>query len=134
MRLTAMLISLAMSVALVVPALAQPVQPNPQNFGPGRIDASYAYQHIGQTITACGRAWHPQNSHLLLMGVPPYGMVANLPEWASMESIDNQLSNKIICVTGLVQQGGQPQAYEDMGYRSASITVTDPKRITILGD
>jgi hypothetical protein len=125
-----------LSIALASPAVAQfaqPVQPNPTNFGPGRIDASYAYQHIGQTITACGRAWHPQNSHLLLMGVPPYGMVANLPQWASMESIDNQLSNKIICVTGLVQQGGQPQAYEDMGYRSASITVTDPKH-AILGD
>jgi hypothetical protein len=125
-----------LSITLTTPALAtfaQPVQPNPTNFGPGRIDASYAYRYIGQTITACGRAWHPQNSHLLLMGVPPYGMVANLPEWVSMESIDNQLSNKIICVTGLVQQGGQTQAYEDMGYRSAAITVTEPNHVTILG-
>jgi hypothetical protein len=71
MRRIGMMLLLSMMLTTPAPAqLAHPVQPNPTNFGPGRIDASYAYQHIGQTITACGRAWHSQNSHLFPMACP----------------------------------------------------------------
>jgi hypothetical protein len=110
--LPVVLIAMAIGSGPALGQFAPPVPPNTSNFGTGRIDASMAYQYIGQTISACGRAWQPDpQSPAFVMGVSPYEIVVFLdnPQHAAY------YSNQIVCATGLVQQ---PQQFI-MGVRAA---------------
>ena len=52
------------------------VQPNAVNYGPGRIDGSFGYQHVGQNVTACGMAaQHDPHQQFFTIGVSPYETV-----------------------------------------------------------
>jgi hypothetical protein len=99
-----------------------PVPPNVVNYGPGTIDASVAYQYVGQTVTACGRAAQPDvNVADFVMGVSPYETIVVFPRGTNPQ-VGMQYNSQIVCVTGRVD----PQNY--MGIRAA-IQVQDLSQI-----
>ena len=98
------------------------VPPNTVDWGPGNIDASIAYQYLGQTVTACGRA--AQSNVALadfVMGVSPYETIVLFPPGTNPQ-VGAQYNGQIVCVTGRVE----PQNY--MGIRAA-IQVQDVSQI-----
>jgi hypothetical protein len=107
---------------------APPVQPNPYNFGPGRIDASTTYRYVGQTVTACGRAaQHNVSDQFFTLGVSPYDTVVAFPPSVNPQIVMNY-SFKMVCVTGAVTVSG---LY--MGLNRATIAVNDPSQIQVIG-
>jgi hypothetical protein len=123
MRLPALVVA---AVLCAGPAFGQtsPVEPNPLNFGPGKIDASTAYRYIGQTVTACGRATQSDvNAADLVMGVSPYETIILFPPGTDPQAGANY-SSKVVCVTGTVEAQDYP------GIRAA-IRVQDPSQIQV---
>ncbi len=108
---------------------AGPVPPNTLDYGPGRIDASTTYRHIGQIVVACGRAAQPSGrAAFLLMGVSPYETVVAFPPGTDPREV-TQYSFRMLCVSGLVQVGN---LY--MGLGRATIQLQNPsQQIELIG-
>jgi len=88
-------------------AQAPPVPFNEPNFGPGRIPAGQARYHVGQMLTACGRASSiRQDVHGLNFGNPGlYGtFAADLVVIFPRQFDLNTLFGQVLCATGLVEQ------------------------------
>jgi len=105
---------------------AQPVPPRGIDYGPGRIDSSFAYQHIGQTVTSCGRV--AQQGTTLEMGVSPYAMIVVFPPNVGPQAIASY-NFKMICVTGTVYASDASA----VGVR-AQIPVQAPSQIVFIPD
>jgi hypothetical protein len=107
-------LAMTVSAGQVFGQFAAPVQPNTLNYGPGRIDVTTAWQYIGRTVTACGRAAQTDpRSPNLVMGVSPYETVVIFPPDTDPQTAE-RFNGQIICVTGDVEQ---PQQFM-MGVRA----------------
>jgi hypothetical protein len=132
MRWPRWVVAFAAAIPLAGPAFGEAavVPPNRLDYGSGRIDASAAYEHIGQMVVACGRAAQPfGRATFFLMGVSPYETVVAFPPGTDPSQV-MPYSFKMVCVSGRVEVG---TLY--MGLGRATIALQDPsQQIELIGD
>ena len=97
------------------------VPQNGINYGCGKIDSSQILNHIGKTVSACGRVgFFNLKDHTFVIG-------NSLRVFATPQTDVATLYGSVACATGLVVDASDNNA------RAASITIQDPaKQIEIL--
>lgn len=124
MRPLVRLLSILAGSSSMLAAHAQtgPVPLRGVNYGPGRVDAGYIFNYVGQAVSACGRVGSvDERSNVIIIAdnlrvfMPPGHNVRNY--WGT-----------IACARGLVNAGGGP--YEG---RYAVIEIQNPNDLEVIG-
>jgi hypothetical protein len=106
---------------------AQPVPMNEPDFGYGRIPASQARYHMGEQVTACGRASSVREDvNGLNFGNPGlYGTyAADLVVTFPPQLNPNALFGQVLCASGVVGRGEN---------NVPTISVSGPQDVIVLG-
>lgn len=107
--------------ALAVNAQTMPVPMQGLNYGPGRVDAGFILDYVGQTVSACGRVGNVDERSGVLV-------IANLRVFMPPGVNVDGYWGTVACARGLVTTGGGQ--YEG---NYAVIEIQNPDNLEVIG-